>query len=134
MKKEDIVIGMKVVPHAKTVEGWGTDLDKCASWLRAKESNQNFMYVVDRSDHAWQLSDTNNKVYGGFFHARDFEPYAEEPNRLEVLDSDCWQSLDEAKKIMKFVLDLYSTITTAEFANGEDKEARIKMSEFLYRK
>ncbi|MHB0967417.1 MAG: hypothetical protein ACYC36_13290 [Bellilinea sp.] len=85
MKHEDVKIGMKVVPHSKTVGGW-SDLGKSSSWERAKKCHQPYLFVnkfsTDRNSigigniNAWVLS-VEEGIGGDFFNASDFEPYQE---------------------------------------------------------
>lgn len=81
MKHEDVKIGMKVVPHSKTVSG-AVRFEHCSTWNRAKSNNQSFLYVVDFSigSYAWVLNEVGeiNSIQGDFFNASDFEPYIEE--------------------------------------------------------
>lgn len=81
MKNSDVKIGMKVVPHDKTVEGYGDGLNESNQWSVAKENNQPFMYVTEWSDdeNCWCLSADNipNTYNADFFDASDFELYRE---------------------------------------------------------
>lgn len=45
LKLKDLQIGMKVVPHSKSVEGWG-DLSESAVWNKAQSNQQPFLYVT----------------------------------------------------------------------------------------
>ena len=86
MKNEDVKAGMKVVPHSKTVEGWGS-LNECVPWKQAAERKQPYLFVHGFENHvntgtgltqAWALGveiDRNGSGY--FFNASDFEPYQE---------------------------------------------------------
>jgi hypothetical protein len=82
MKKEDIIIGIKVVPHDKTVdEDYYGGLDKSNVWKRAQENDQPYLYLVGYSelDNAYILN--NKNIYDGdFFNIEDFEPYNEVDN------------------------------------------------------
>jgi len=77
MLKEDAKIGMKVVPHDKTV--W-SDLEDSNSWQLALKRGQNYLFVTqwDDSEECFILSEDENDLEGGdFFNANDFEPYEE---------------------------------------------------------
>ena len=84
MKKEDVVVGMRVVPHDKTVNGWSA-LNKSGVWIAAQEMKQPFLYVTRYDFDELDSEDVKNSftldledTYGGdFFNAEDFEPYME---------------------------------------------------------
>lgn len=75
MKKEDVQIGMKVVPHQKTVSGWGR-LQNSEVWEYAKNNNQEYLYVVreNTEDDCFILSDELDGD-GDYFNSEDFELY-----------------------------------------------------------
>lgn len=79
MKIEDVEIGMKVVPHKKSI---GDAVS--VAWNRIKRNGQPFLYVValpkEKGYHKVQLWDTpegSRSGGGDSFHAVDFEPYVE---------------------------------------------------------
>lgn len=86
MKNEDVKAGMKVVPHSKTVEGWGS-LNECVPWKQAAERKQPYLFVHGFENHvntgtgltqAWALgAEIDRNGSGYFFNASDFEPYQE---------------------------------------------------------
>ena len=78
MKNEDVKVGMKVVPHSKTVPGWGS-LAESQELIRAKKHAQPYLYVTgyDHSDMAWALGEFEDALNGDYFNASDFEPYQE---------------------------------------------------------
>jgi hypothetical protein len=79
MQNNNIQIGMKVVPHAKTA--YFNGLDSSIAWRNALEMEQKFLYVLDQDKTVgyWLLNDIANPVIldGDYFNACDFEPYVE---------------------------------------------------------
>ena len=78
MKKEDVEIGIKVVPFQKTAHSWG-NLNSSNIWYDAKRKAQPFLYVTgwDGEEDAWLLNITSEVVDGDFFRSEDFELYLE---------------------------------------------------------
>jgi hypothetical protein len=82
MERKDVKVGMKVVPHAKTIEGWGI-FSGSSAWQEAQEKNQPFLYVndydfdEDDSDVVKQsfVLDSCEGYGGDFYNAEDFELY-----------------------------------------------------------
>lgn len=74
MRKEDVKIGMKVVPHGKTV---GFSLDESNSWRTCKRNKQKFLYVTNIRGDIVFLNNQNNTGNGDYFRPEDFEPYTE---------------------------------------------------------
>lgn len=76
MKKQDVKVGMKVVPFRKTAKRW-CKLSKSFNWSKAKEANQPFLYVgyFDAEEDAWALMFNKRKFGGDFFRSSDFRPY-----------------------------------------------------------
>lgn len=77
LKKENVKIGMKVVPHSKTV--W-SELEESNSWKLALVRKQNYLYVIawDNDEQCFVLSENLIDEEGGdFFNPEDFEPYEE---------------------------------------------------------
>jgi hypothetical protein len=81
MKDEDVKIGMKVVPYAKTSSIYA-GLENSANWENAKEINQPFLYVADFDENRnnWILNYKSDTKNGDYFNACDFEPYVEDIN------------------------------------------------------
>jgi hypothetical protein len=91
MRKEDIEIGMKVVPFQKTLEGYA-EFEDSHVWKRAKEKNQNYLYVIDfdEDETYYILSEImNDEADGDFFNAEDFEPYEKGTNKYSLKDICC---------------------------------------------
>lgn len=82
MKDSDVKIGMKVVPHDKTV---GCGLEDSVMWRGAKEAGRSYLFVNERDDKHWALG-YKKDVNGDFFNASDFEPYQETPVYATDLD------------------------------------------------
>jgi len=77
MKRENIKIGIKVVPHSKSYCG---NLESSVNWKHAKKVNQPYLFVTNiRSDYIVlnSIEESNN---GDFFLPEDFEPYIKEIN------------------------------------------------------
>lgn len=80
MKIEDVKIGIKVVPHSKSI-----DDDQSSAWNRIKRNGQPFLYVVGlpkRARHPdilllWDTPGGSRSGSGDSFLASDVEPYAE---------------------------------------------------------
>jgi len=79
MKKEDIKIGMRVVPFQKTAF---SQLENSNTWKDALNKNQKYLYVIDWDDelNCFVLDDENinDGDNGDFFNTEDFKPYSEE--------------------------------------------------------
>lgn len=85
MNQEEVLMGMKVVPHQKTVEGWCV-LEKCYEWEDAKDKKQPYLFVVgwEEDIKAFILScDPNSYQSGDFFNPEDFTPYVETEESYE---------------------------------------------------
>ena len=80
MNNEDVKIGMKVVPHAKSgCGGFGTNLAYSVVWAKAQSIQQPYLFVTGRSG-CWLLNETYREgmiMDGDFFQASDFKPYEE---------------------------------------------------------
>jgi hypothetical protein len=50
---------------------------------------------------------------------------------FNVLESDLWQSLEEAKKILLFTYNKLNNMTTEQYSKGNDKEIRDMIAKFL---
>jgi len=87
MKKELIEIGMKVVPHKKSVSGYG-DLDGSVNWREAKEKRQPYLFVTDFSNNIVVLNIEKgiSRSGGDYFLPEDFESYAEEEEGVKKSD------------------------------------------------
>lgn len=75
MKKEQVKIGMKVVPHQKTVFP-SLSLEDSTVWKEAIKINQKYLYVVgwESGFNAFVLN-TNEELDGDYFKPEDFEQY-----------------------------------------------------------
>jgi len=76
MRKQDVQIGMKVVPFQKTA--WCSLTDSYI-WKDALEDKQNYLYVVefDEDENCFVLNNIDGDSDGDFFHPEDFNPYME---------------------------------------------------------
>lgn len=78
MKKEEVIIGMKVFPFQKTA--WGS-LEGSCEWEDAKDKAKNYLYVVDWDDteNCFILSSVKDEPEDGgdFYNPEDFKPYDE---------------------------------------------------------
>jgi len=77
MKRENVEIGMKVVPHSKSVPNYG-DLENSHFWELAKQNNQHYLFVVEIRNDKIVLNVDNTSIFGDFFLPEDFEPYIKE--------------------------------------------------------
>jgi len=79
MKKEDVKIGMKVVPHSKTVKYYGK-FEHEYYWNKIKDS-QKYLYVIreikELNCFTLDCFDFENGGTGNFYNASDFEEYTE---------------------------------------------------------
>jgi len=71
MKEKDVVVGMKVVPHSKSVVG---NLSTSNVWNYWGGKEQGYLYVNGKDREGWFLS-VNKELNGDYFLASDFEPY-----------------------------------------------------------
>jgi len=77
VKKEDVKIGMKVVPFQKTA--WG-ELEDSILWSDALRRKQGYLFVIlfDEEEKVYVLSlDIEDTEAGDFFNPEDFDPYEE---------------------------------------------------------
>jgi hypothetical protein len=49
----------------------------------------------------------------------------------KILESDLWQSLEEANRILRLAYDKLCDMTTEEFSHGGDKEIRDMIAKWL---
>jgi hypothetical protein len=114
MKDKNVVIGMKVVPHRKSI--W-CDLVDSTSW---QKSNKKYLYVNYESEDGWCLDYDPESGSGDFFLASDFEPYLTDKKQLR-----------KASKLLLESLKAFENMTTEEFMHGADKDIREKIKKFL---
>ena len=86
MKKEDVIIGMKVVPHDKTAKNW-EGLENSDIWKDALQNNQPYLFVAgfDTYEEFYELS-KNSDEDGDFFNPEDFEPYLMKNGNELIID------------------------------------------------
>lgn len=72
MKLEDVKIGMKVVPHSKSIN---SSLEISLHWRNAKK--QGYLYVTRIDEDIIILNANKEGSTGDYFCASDFEPYIE---------------------------------------------------------
>ena len=74
MLDKDVTVGLKVVPHDKTVENF-VGLDYSYNWNDAGGKDQGYLYVVEyeSGSKCWALGVRPNSG-GDYFNASDFEP------------------------------------------------------------
>lgn len=86
MKAEDLVIGNKYVPHAKSVCG---DLESSVVWRRAKTLDQPYLYYTGVNSGKHMFNETYNPS-GDYFLPSDVTPYVElkvgDPLPVELLE------------------------------------------------
>ena len=74
MKREHVIVGMKVTPHSKSYCG---NLDGSIEWKYAQSENQPYLFVSEICSHYIVLESTERSNKGDFFLPEDFEPYIE---------------------------------------------------------
>jgi len=79
MKREDIVVFQKVVPHSKSICG---SLDNSYVWQMAKEINQPYLFVY-KIDHEKIVLKYNEDDFGDYFLPEDFDLYIESNTNRE---------------------------------------------------
>ena len=79
MKKEDLKVGMKVVPKDKTVNVKG--LESAGCWRDATRKGQNYLFITKLNQCGAEAICSNccNDAGGNLFNASDLEPYTESP-------------------------------------------------------
>ena len=82
MKIEDVKIGMKVVPHAKTAQGWN-GLENCFHWNDVKDTDHPYLFVVGKERNYFVLSQENEEG-GNYYNASDFELYGAQDEGYSV--------------------------------------------------
>ena len=111
MKKFNI--GDKVVPLSKSL--WGT-LEESSVWSRAKEKNQDFIYVTGyEADEDYLICNENMLTHptGDFFKEHDLIPYtegAENINKAQALVSKFESLVSEANLVIKELKEFQSKI------------------------
>jgi len=114
MKKENVKIGMRVVPHQKTVfKDMG--LEDSGAWEEARNRNQEFLYVVEWESgfNAFVLNYEDN-LNGDYFKAEDFELYEEDGLKDKLL---------KLQQLYKNMMELQYEI------NGEFHDKSISISQ-----
>ena len=115
MKKEDVKIGMMVVPHSKHI---GCELEDSNSWIISLELKQNYLFVIDweEEEKCFVLSEIENDPDSGdFFNPEDFEPYEEisgsKTTLLDILEEkDLEKSLLTINKLIDSNFERNSTL------------------------
>lgn len=73
MRFEDVKVGMKVVPHSKSIY---SKLNDCNSWKNAKLKSQPYLYVIKISlEEGYVVLNEDEKYTGDYFKPEDFELY-----------------------------------------------------------
>jgi len=85
MNKNDIKIGMRVVPFQKTA--FTQKLENSGVWRDALSKGQEYLYVIDEDKEfeCFVLNDENfnDDDNGDFFNPEDFEPF----NEQDIIDN-----------------------------------------------
>lgn len=118
MKKEDVKIGMKVVPFQKTA--FTHSLSASTIWKRALEINQHFLYVTNSSQDDFSLNYIKGNYGGDCFNAEDFVLYKE-----DTIKTDNKKQIKGEKNSMNNKLEIrnviYSNPATIVFWNDDTK-------------
>ena len=76
MEREDITVGMMVVPHSKSVFSYG-DLESSVNWQHAIKINQPYLFVSNIYPDYIVLDSIKESNGGDYFLPEDFEQYIE---------------------------------------------------------
>ena len=85
LKREDITIGLRVIPHSKSYCG---NLDGSVDWKCAQSKNQPYLFVSEICSHYIVLESTERSNKGDFFLPEDFEPYIEDNKKNEEINNE----------------------------------------------
>jgi hypothetical protein len=87
MENKDVKVGMKVVPHSKSIFKSLSD----SMW---NPESQSYLYVTGKDKNGWTLNiydDEDNN--GDYFLAEDFEPYEEQKEEEKVYTKEDLKNL-----------------------------------------
>jgi len=73
LKIEHIILGMKIIPHSKSV---GSHFDS-SCWRMVKENKDPYLYVIRIDGNTIVLDETKDAELGDYFLPEDLEPYIE---------------------------------------------------------
>jgi len=90
MKREDILVGMKVIPHSK---GYCGNLESSINWSHAKMINQPYLFVSRINSNYIVLDSIKRSKGGDYFLPEDFEPYIEESGNTKMKKSELNSSM-----------------------------------------
>jgi len=124
LKKENVKIGMKVVPHSKTV--W-SELEESNSWETALKRKQNYLYVTawDDEEKCFVLSeDITDKEGGDFFNPEDFESYQEK-------ETDANSLIINRKDLLYLLSMTYGYIDDELGGMEEENEHSLKLKSII---
>lgn len=88
MNKEDIKIGMKVIPFQKTAYG-DNNLHDSIEWIKAETNEQNYLFVTEIGGFgdivtlAYKENDTED---GDYFNSEDFVLLSEEEYQQSIIN------------------------------------------------
>lgn len=88
MRREDVKVGMKVVPHSKSYSGYYDKLEHSTEWEGARRKGQKFMYVARIDYDKIVLSKSEHSGIGDWFLPSDFTLYKDgkvEKQTLELI-------------------------------------------------
>lgn len=138
MRKEDVKVGLKVVPHSKSV--W-MDYEKFEDYMSnqfmtiPKLFKQNgFLEVLeyDEEVNAFVLGEITEKGEdtGDFFLAEDFEPYEEETkeDKLTLLSETFSKIFNEPIKFIERTIDVAKDLVDNDFPS----QKRLNRAESFY--
>jgi hypothetical protein len=121
LKKEDVRMGMKVIPFQKTAVGWEEDIEEYKNHTYnygyfLRENGYLYATEYDEYEEAWVLTDDLNERDGDYFNAEDFEPYEQYSLKEKLL---------KLQKLYNEMMELQYEI------NGEFNNKLISISNIL---
>ena len=128
MEREFISVGMKVIPHSKSVCGYG-DLNSSINWQHATRINQPYLFVSSIYPAYIVLDFIKDSNSGDYFLPEDFEPYIEENQEINNESRNIKMKKSDLNSSMLFKMrdgDLCALLDDNEgnkvFCNKEDIE------------
>ena len=122
MKEQDVRIGMKVVPHAKTT---GKEFQECPAWNTAKYINQPYLYVSSvkyKKEGKSMLCISENGGTGSFYNHTDFEPYIDTQEIAEALNKAFNKLTETLANVLQPLIDAPSRPEVAKALEAQEKD------------
>jgi len=124
MNKNEVTIGIKVIPFQKTA-GKVRDLSKCSAWSQAKENNQPFLFVVGFNVKEQPLLGYTPGGVGHTFNTEDFNQYKEVEDEKPIVQM--YYAMFELQALTKKDVQIFLTSSGSGYAfhSNENKEYEI---------